>query len=127
MLGSHRTTTLIFDMESHANFSLSPSNLGKSPSVSKKSKAWVEKHVPQHKRDPQFIYPEGESFAQMQQRSVAFIDDLARQYGGETVLLVAHAGVIRGLVCHYLKLDYATNLRRKITHRYIGDFSFQGI
>jgi alpha-ribazole phosphatase len=94
--------------------------------ISKKRKSWVEKHIPEHKRDPDFIYPQGESFAQMQHRSVDFISSLTEQHENDTLLIVAHAGVIRGLICHFLGLDYASNLRRKITHRYIGDFSFEG-
>lgn len=94
--------------------------------VSKKSKAWVEKNLSKHKKDPDFVYPDGESFAQMQQRSVAFVDQLALRYPQKTLLVVAHAGVIRGLVSHFLQLDYAANLRRKITHCYIGDFHFDG-
>lgn len=98
-------------------------NYGK---VSKKSKPWVEKNIPEHKRDPDYVYPQGESFSQMQRRSVDFINKLARRHPEETLLIVAHAGVIRGLVSHYLGLDYAANLRRKISHRYIGDFSLKG-
>jgi len=40
----------------------------------------------------------------------------------ETVSVAEHAGVIRGLICHFPGLDYTGNLKRKITHRYIGDF-----
>ena len=38
---------------------------------------------------------------------------------------MVHAGVIRGLICHYLGLPYAPNLRRRISHRYIGLFEFE--
>lgn len=92
----------------------------------KKSKKWVARHIPQHKKDPDFVYPEGESFRQMQDRSVSFVAMLADQYPDDTLLMVSHAGVIRGIVCHFLKLDYPRNLRRKISHRYIGDFQFAG-
>jgi broad specificity phosphatase PhoE len=95
-------------------------------SVATKSKEWVEQNVPEHKRDPQFVYPNGESFAQMQQRSVNFFDFLAQSHSNQTLLLVVHAGVIRGLVSHFLGLDYAANLRRKTSHSYIGDFNFSG-
>lgn len=94
--------------------------------VATQSKAWVEKNVPQHKRDPDFVYPNGESFFQMQQRSVRFVETLADSHSGQTLLLVVHAGVIRGLVSHFLGLDYAANLRHKTSHSYIGDFHFEG-
>lgn len=94
--------------------------------LSRKSKKWVEKNVPQHKKDPDFVYPEGESFRQMQQRSVAFLAALAQSRPDDTVLVVVHAGVIRGLVSHFLGLEYGEHLKRKISHRYIGEFVFAG-
>ncbi len=94
-------------------------------SLYKKSKKWVEKHIPKHKKDPDFVYPKGESFRQMQQRSVGFIETLCESHKDETILLVVHAGVIRGMVCHFLGLPYAENLGRKISHSYIGDFLFE--
>lgn len=90
------------------------------------SKSWVAKHVPEYKTDPDFVFPDGESFSQMQRRSVAFVEDLAERRPGETLLLVAHAGVIRGLICHFLDLPYAPNLQRSVSHRYIGEFLFDG-
>ena len=92
----------------------------------RKSKKWVTSNIPQHKRDPDFVYPEGESFRQMQQRSSRYLQSLAEQYPQRTILLVVHAGVIRGLVSYFLGLDYAAQLKRKISHRYIGDFTFEG-
>ncbi|MGB5427283.1 MAG: histidine phosphatase family protein, partial [Gammaproteobacteria bacterium] len=59
-----------------------------------KKKKWVAEHYPQYKKDPDFVYPEGESFRQMQQRSVAFLTSLAKTHPQQTVLIVAHAGVI---------------------------------
>jgi broad specificity phosphatase PhoE len=60
----------------------------------------------------------------MQKRSVAFVDTLAKLHPQQTVLVVVHAGVIRGLISHYMNLVYAANLKQKISHRYIGDFRF---
>ena len=93
---------------------------------SRKSKKWVEKNVPKHKKDPDFVYPEGESFRQMQRRSVAFLSALTESRPEDTILLVVHAGVIRGLVSHFLGLEYVDHLKRKISHRYIGEFLFTG-
>jgi alpha-ribazole phosphatase len=90
-----------------------------------KSKKWVEKNIPLYKKDPDFIFPNGESFRQMQERSVNFLLSLSEQYRNQTILVVVHAGVIRGFVSHLLKLSYAENLKRKISHRYIGDFLFE--
>jgi len=91
-----------------------------------KNKKWVDKNIPLHKKDPDFVYPDGESFTQMQKRSVAYIEKLAKKYPNKTLLIVIHAGVIRGLMCHFLGLDYASNLRQHMGHQYIGDFTFEG-
>ena len=92
----------------------------------KKKKKWVARHYPQHKKDPDFVYPGGESFRQMQQRSVACLLSLAELHPLRTILIVVHAGVIRGFISHFLDLNYADHLKHKITHRYIGDFLFDG-
>jgi broad specificity phosphatase PhoE len=91
-------------------------------SLYRKSKTWVEENIPQHKKDPDFIYPKGESFRQMQERSVNFLLSLIDRYRNQTILVVVHAGVIRGFISYFLRLAYAENLKRKISHRYIGDF-----
>jgi broad specificity phosphatase PhoE len=107
----------------HDTPALNEVNYGK---LYKKKKKWVAEHYPQYKKDPDFVYPEGESFRQMQQRSVAFLSSLAKTNPQQTVLIVAHAGVIRGFISHFLGLNYADHLRHKISHRYIGDFQFDG-
>ena len=91
-----------------------------------KSKKWAEKFVHGHKKDPDLVYPDGESFNQMKSRCIAFVESISKKHADETVLIVVHAGIIRSLVSHFLKLDYANNLTRKIGHRYIGDFTIKG-
>lgn len=107
----------------HDTMALNEINYG---SLFKKDKSWVEENIPEHKKDPDFVYPDGESFSQMQQRSVGFFESLCSRHQEDTILVVVHAGVIRGFVSHFLDLPYAENLKRKITHRYIGDFLFEG-
>jgi broad specificity phosphatase PhoE len=94
--------------------------------LSAKPKHWVEQHIPQHKNDAGFVYPDGESFNQMRGRCVEFVQTLPRLLPGETVLCVLHAGVIRALVSHFLELDYAAQLKRRVCHRYIGVLTFNG-
>lgn len=106
----------------HDTAALNEVNYGK---LYKKKKKWVAEHYPRHKKDPDLVYPGGESFRQMQQRSVDYLASLAITHPGQTVLIVVHAGVIRGLVSHFLGLNYADNLKHKISHRYIGDFRFE--
>jgi broad specificity phosphatase PhoE len=94
-------------------------NYGK---LQKHKKSWVARFYPQHKKNPDMVYPDGESFRQMQQRSVGFLLSLATRHPRQTVLIVAHAGVIRGIVSHFLDLEFADNLKQKVAFRYIGDF-----
>lgn len=91
-----------------------------------RKKSWVTEHYPQHKKDPGLVYPDGESFQQMQQRSVQFLCSLTLTHPQQTVLIVSHAGVIRGMVSHFLGLEYASSLKHRIPFRYIGDFLFEG-
>lgn len=96
-------------------------NYGK---LQKMKKMWVSRYFPQHKKNPDLVYPSGESFRQMQKRSVACLSALSQSHPEKTILVVTHAGVIRGLISHFLGLDYADHLRHKISFRYIGDFEF---
>ena len=94
--------------------------------VQTRLKSWVKEYYPQHKKDPDMVYPGGESFRQMQRRSSAIFGSLARSCPRQTILVVSHASVIRGLVCYFLGLDYARRLQHGISFRYIGDFTFEG-
>lgn len=91
----------------------------------RKPKSWVTENIPQYKTDPDFVYPGGESFRQMQRRSLDFLLSIAPRYRDRTILCVVHAGVIRGIVCYFLGLDLAANLKRKVSHRYIGDLQLE--
>ena len=86
----------------------------------------VAESYPQHKNNPDMVYPGGESFRQMQQRSVKFLLSLVAAKPQQTILIVSHAGVIRGIVSHFLGLDYASSLKHSISFRYIGDFLLEG-
>ncbi|GMR01439.1 MAG: hypothetical protein BMS9Abin19_0823 [Gammaproteobacteria bacterium] len=107
----------------HDTPALNEINYGK---LYNKSKKWVEKYIHGHKEDPDLVYPDGESFNQMKSRCVAFVESIAEEHPDTTVLIVVHAGVIRSLISHFLGLEYAKNLKRKIGHRYIGDFTIEG-
>lgn len=98
-------------------------NYGK---LQKMKKMWVTRFFPQHKKNPDLVYPSGESFRQMQKRSVGCLSELAQSHPEKTILIVTHAGVIRGIVSHFLGLNYADHLQHKISFRYIGDFQFNG-
>lgn len=61
----------------------------------------------------------------MRARSVAYLSRLATRHRSQTILLAVHAGVIRALTCHFTGIEYGKNLKRKVSHRYVGDFRFE--
>ncbi|HEY5734720.1 MAG TPA: histidine phosphatase family protein [Gammaproteobacteria bacterium] len=105
----------------HDHAELNEVNYG---SLYRKSKKWVKNNIPQYKTEADYVFENGESFRQMQKRSVDFFLSLPEKHKDETILIVAHAGVIRGLICYFLDLDYTSNLKQKITHRYVGEYRF---
>lgn len=66
------------------------------------AKLWAE-------RSPKLKYPGGESLAKFNNRVSKFLSRLDKHTVGETILIVAHAGVLRTLVCQLLGID----LRRR--------------
>jgi phosphoserine phosphatase len=50
-------------------------------------------------RDPEASSPGGESIAQLASRLQPFLDDLARDAAGKTVLIVSHGGVMQVMLC----------------------------
>jgi len=76
----------------------------------------------EYKNAADFVFPEGESYAQVQERAVKFIHHLERTHPDQTLLLVTHSGVIRAIKCFFRGLNLADHLGMKITHEYIGKF-----
>lgn len=56
-------------------------------------------------RDPSFRFPGGESISDLDERVRKFPDRLEAHDTEETVLVVAHSGVLRLLICHLLQVD----------------------
>jgi broad specificity phosphatase PhoE len=60
-----------------------------------------------HNNPAEFGYPEGESFAEVHQRSSQAIDELLEEHQGESILVVAHHVVNRTYLAGLLGLDPA--------------------
>jgi alpha-ribazole phosphatase len=56
------------------------------------------------KRSPSLAYPEGESLIDFETRVAIFETRLKNHRADETILIVAHAGVLRTLICRLLGL-----------------------
>ena len=55
-------------------------------------------------RDPALVYPDGESLTGFEERVFGFKTRLQNHRAEETILVVAHAGVVRTLICQLLEL-----------------------
>jgi alpha-ribazole phosphatase len=56
-------------------------------------------------RDPALIYPDGESLTDFENRVTTFEAHLDNHRANETILIIAHAGVLRTLICQLLGLE----------------------
>ena len=70
------------------------------------TKLWAE-------RSPKLKYPGGESVDEFNKRVSKFLGRLKKHTPGETILIVAHSGVLRTLMCQLLgiQLQYMRQLR----------------
>jgi len=69
---------------------------------------------PQYKKKVDYIFPNGESYGQVRKRSINYIKNLEGKYN--KVLLITHAGVIRGMFAFFKKIDYNNVLDMKISN-----------
>jgi len=56
-------------------------------------------------RSAELRYPGGESITKLESRVCLFLERLERHSEGETMLVVAHSGVLRTLACQLLRLN----------------------
>ena len=62
------------------------------------TRLWVE-------RSPRLQFPGGESFDEFNKRVSKFLRRLEKHAAEETILIVAHSGVLRTIMCHLLGLE----------------------
>lgn len=86
----------------------------------------VKNKCPKYKTDASFVFPEGESYYEVQKRVIRFIRKLEREYTNKTLLLVGHSGVIRSIHCFFRKWDFQDHLNMKFSFEYIGKFVIDG-
>jgi broad specificity phosphatase PhoE len=65
-------------------------------------------------RNPTLAYPEGESLLDFENRVSAFDARLKKHRADETILVVAHAGVLRTLICRLLELEMKNRWNIKV-------------
>ena len=68
--------------------------------------------------------PNGESFGQLQQRALNFLEELKLKYAGKHVLIVSHGGLIRALLAHVLNMELKGLFRFNIDYASVTELDF---
>lgn len=63
---------------------------------------------------PKLTYPEGESLSQLEKRVAEFRIRLAGHTDGDVILVVAHSGVLRTLICQLLDLEIRSRWKIRV-------------
>lgn len=68
--------------------------------------------------------PNGETFEQLQQRALHFLDELKLQSSGKHILIVTHGGLIRALLAHVLNMELKGLFRFNIDYASVTELEF---
>lgn len=74
----------------------------------------------------QVEFPNGESFSRMQKRVLQATDELRSEHTGEIVAVVAHGGVNRIILAHFLRLDDENIFRLEQSYAGVSVIDFYG-
>ncbi|WP_047535491.1 alpha-ribazole phosphatase [Methylotenera sp. N17] len=70
--------------------------------------------------------PNGETFSQLQQRGVAFVEEILQQHPQGHVLVVTHGGMIRAILAHVLNMQLKGLFRFNIDYGSVTQLDFCG-
>jgi alpha-ribazole phosphatase len=70
--------------------------------------------------------PNGETFAALQQRGIAFIDECLQNHVNQHILVVTHGGMIRALIAHALNMQLKGLFRFQVDHASVTRIDFSG-
>jgi alpha-ribazole phosphatase len=110
-----------------------------------KDKTQVKQNCKHYKTKVDYIFPNGESYQQVQDRVINFIDKLEQEDKSQksqtltnktfdkglgisdssTILIVTHSGAIRAINTYYKNQNFQENLKTKFGHEYIGKFEIE--
>lgn len=71
--------------------------------------------------------PNGETFSQLQQRGIAFLNDLMNEYTSKHVVVVTHGGMIRAMLAHVLNMQLKGLFRFNVDYGSITQLDFSGV
>jgi alpha-ribazole phosphatase len=69
--------------------------------------------------------PNGESFDQLQQRALHFLEELKLANTGKHILIVTHGGLIRALLAHVLNMELKGLFRFNIDYASVTELDFK--
>lgn len=70
--------------------------------------------------------PNGETFSQLQQRGLMFLDEMRSLYPEQHLLVVTHGGMIRALLAHVLNMPLRGLFRFNIDYASLTQLDFSG-
>lgn len=88
--------------------------------------------IPAYKsKEVNFVFPNGESYAQLYKRVTKEIERIMSENQGKTILIVSHLRPLQCILCHYNKWNLHEELlntpsHERIEHEYIGKLTFNG-
>jgi alpha-ribazole phosphatase len=68
--------------------------------------------------------PNGETFSQLQQRGLNFLDEMLTKHVGENIVVITHGGLIRTLLAHALNMELKGLFRFNIDHASVTQLDF---
>jgi alpha-ribazole phosphatase len=69
--------------------------------------------------------PNGETFGQLQQRALHFLEEIKLQHAGKHILIVTHGGLIRALLAHVLNMELKDLFRFNIDYASVTELDFK--
>lgn len=86
---------------------------------------YPEEHRLHRTMGPDYVIPGGESMRQQVERNIACLNELAEKHLGETIVVVAHGGVLSGLFRHTFSIPLAAPRRFEFQNAGLNVFAFQ--
>jgi alpha-ribazole phosphatase len=68
--------------------------------------------------------PNGETFSQLQQRGINFLDEILSKHVGKNILVISHGGLIRALLAHVLNMELKGLFRFSIDYASVTQLDF---
>jgi alpha-ribazole phosphatase len=68
--------------------------------------------------------PNGETFGQLQQRGVSFLDEMLSKHLNENIVVITHGGLIRALLAHVLNMELKGLFRFNVDYGSVTQLDF---